>query len=169
MISGRKISIGGLNCRGIGDKYKRCDVFNYIKSKLYDITALVDTHCQKDKENMWKTEWGNDAFFSPVASNARGITILIKNSFSYHIHDTKADLGNDALLLDMSIENMRITLAAIYGPNKDSPEFFTSLQEEIKSFKNSTVVICGDYNVVLNYDLDTYKYINKNNPKAQKA
>ena len=106
-------------------------------------------------------------FFSPVASNARGITILIKNSFSYHIHDTKAVLGNDALLLDMSIENMRITLAAIYGPNKDSPEFFTSLQEEIKSFKNRTVVICGDYNVVLNYDLDTYKYINKNNPKAQ--
>ena len=60
------------------------------------------------------------------------------------------------------------TLVAVYGPNNDEPQFFTNLQLKIESLGNSSVIIGGDWNVPLNYSMDTLNYMHKNNEKAQK-
>lgn len=42
---------------------------------------------------------------------------------------------------------------------------FSIMYNNIESHRNSSVIICGDWNVLQNYALDTINYIHKNNPK----
>ena len=55
----------------------------------------------------------------------------------------------------------------MYGPNDDKPEFYNTIQQYISEFGNEHVVWCGDWNLVLNSDLDTVNYKNINNPRAR--
>ena len=65
-----KIKIGSINCRGLAsDNIKRRDVFHRYRSK-YDIIILVDTHSEKNIENLWRNEWGGDARFSSFLHKA---------------------------------------------------------------------------------------------------
>ena len=50
--------------------------------------------------------------------------------------------------------NKELLLVNIYGPNKDNPAFYQSLSETVERFKNHNVVIVGDWNLVLDSQLD---------------
>mgnify|MGYP000512510297 CR=1 FL=1 len=67
------------------------------------------------------------------------------------------------MILNTKIQGKSIILVALYGPNDDKPEFFKSLMNKINLFDNASIIIGGDFNVPLDYDMDTLNYINKNN------
>ena len=69
----------------------------------------------------------------------------------------------------MTIFDTRLSLKALFRPNKDSPEFFNSLLRKPLDIGNYFIIICGDFNVIQNYDLDIKGYDNQNNPKSQQA
>ena len=71
--------------------------------------------------------------------------------------------------MSVRINDTLWTLVAVKGPNNDEPQFFTNLQRKIESLGNSSVIIGGDWNVPLNYSMDTLNYMHKNNEKAQKT
>ena len=50
----------------------------------------------------------------------------------------------------------------LYGPNSDDPAFYKAI---LKLFNNKYCIIGDDWNLVLNPDIDTYNYVNVNNPK----
>ena len=47
-----------------------------------------------------------------------------------------------------------LLLVNVYGPNKDNPAFYQSLFETVIRYKNHNVVIVGDWNLVLDSQLD---------------
>ena len=69
--------------------------------------------------------------------------------------------------MDLEIEGKRLTLVNLYGPNEDSPEFYIKLAEILEEYNNDTYILCGDFNLVQDQYLDTYNYVNINNPKAK--
>jgi len=71
--------------------------------------------------------------------------------------------------MDLSFNETRFTLCSLYGPNKHSPEFYHNIQNIIKEFQNTNYIICGDWNLVINPELDTQNYVHINNPKARKV
>ena len=71
------------------------------------------------------------------------------------------------IILDLELEGQRFALLNIYGPNEDSPDFFSKVQEIIEEYDNEYVIISGDFNLVYNQELDTLNYINVNNPNAE--
>ena len=161
-----KIKIGSLNCRGLAsDSIKRRDVFHRCRSK-YDITFLIDTHSEKQTEHLWKNEWGGEAKFCSLNSQSRGVAILFKNSFEYSILNEVKDPKGNFLLLNIKIQDKEITLGAVYGPNTDDPIFFQNLQNKIDFMGNDTIILGGDWNVPLDYNMDTVNYRGKNNTKA---
>ena len=102
------------------------------------------------------------------SSAARGVAILLSKDFEFKIHDSTSDNKGNIVIADLTISGLpRLTLAAIYAPNKDSPLFFKNIWEKIGEFGNTDVVTCGDWNVVRNYSKDTYNYARFNNPKAK--
>lgn len=66
----------------------------------------------------------------------------------------------------MTIQDYRITLVALYGPNEDSPNFFENIQSIVSDIPNSSIIMEGDWNVVQDFNLDTNNYKTRNNIKA---
>ena len=160
------IVVGSVNCRGLANKVKRLDIFSICK-KRYDIAVLVDTHCCLENENKWLQEWGYTGKFSSYSNRSRGVAVLFKNSFEFKINNEIIDNNSNFIVLDITVQDYRLTLVALYGPNEDCPEFFHSLESKICLFENSSVIVVGDWNVVQNYSLDTLNYQTENNPRAQ--
>ncbi|KAK6195898.1 hypothetical protein SNE40_001230 [Patella caerulea] len=46
--------------------------------------------------------------------------------------------------------------------------FFENLFNKIEEFQNDNIIMCGDFNMVINQNLDTKDYLHDNNPKAKK-
>lgn len=161
------IKIVSYNCQGLNNNGKRIDVFQHLKEQKCDIYCLIDTHFTPEDEKFISLQWGLNCIFNSYSSNSRGIAILFNNTFEYKIHQQVKDAHGNYLLADISVQNNRITLASVYGPNNDNPQFFKSLYEEIDNLGNDSVIICGDFNLVLNPQLDYYNYKQVNNKKAR--
>ncbi len=156
-----------MNVRGLNDSKKRKDVFKWFKEKSCSVYCIQDTHCTLDQETGWEIEWGFKAYFSSYRGNSRGTAILLNNNFEHKVHRTLSDPGGNFLILDISFEEWRVTLISVYGPNKDDPSFYENLKEKIEDFQNISIIICGDWNMVQDFDLDTDGYIHRNNPNAR--
>ena len=87
------------------------------------------------------------------------------------LHNVINDQQGRYIILDISSFQQRCTLVTLYGPNTDSPEFFTYLKESLINWElsNEPIILYGDWNVVLNYHNDTINYLKENNPNAQKS
>ena len=96
----------------------------------------------KESENIWRNEWRYKIMFSSYTQRK-------------------------FIIIDAKLQGNRVTLVLVYGPNRDDPTFYQSLQSKIEMIGNTSVIIGGDSNVPLNYEIDTEKYLNKNKPKAQ--
>ncbi|CAG2238259.1 unnamed protein product [Mytilus edulis] len=104
---------------------------------------------------------------SYYSSKSRGVAILFKNTFEFKIHEETIDLMGNFIILDITIQDYRITLAAIYGPNNDDTSFFENIKHKISHYGNSSTVVAGDWNVVQDYDMDTLHYRSENNLQSK--
>ena len=71
------------------------------------------------------------------------------------------------LQIFISCNELKINLINIYAPNRDRPEFFTKVFEAANSDGFDQVVLCGDFNLVLDPQKDNFNYKNINNPQAR--
>lgn len=161
------IKIITINCQGLNTPSKRKDVLNFYKSKNYSIVCLQDSHFTPDLEPFIETQWGYKCVFNSYLSNSRGVAVLFNNNFELKLHREKKDNEGNILALDLSIDENRVTLINIYGPNSDNPDFFEKVREYFIEFDNDYYILCGDFNLALNQTLDTFNYSNVNNPKAR--
>ena len=66
-----------LNVRGIRERVKRKNIFEWCKMKGGDIVFLQETYSTLDVEGSWETEWGGPIFFSHGTNHSRGTLVLI--------------------------------------------------------------------------------------------
>ena len=149
-----ELNIASLNVRGINNSGKRRQVFHYFNIKKYDIIFLQETHSFFKMEQMWRSEWGHNIIYSHGTSNTRGVAILIKNNCSHTIHRATSDSIGRFIILDITLGDLRFTIANIYGPNEDKPEFFENFINIFESFTNEYRLIAGDFNLILHNELD---------------
>ena len=65
--------------------------------------------------------------------------------------------------MDMELRGKRLTLTNIYGPSEgDNPEFVEKVFNLVNRIGNDTVIIGGDWNCLLNPNLDARNYANPN-------
>lgn len=155
------------NTQGLQGVNKRIDIFEYLKDKKFHVYCLQDTHFTADDEASIRNQWGNNCFFSNFRSNARGVAILFGKDLEYKIHKHIEDDNGNFIILDITIHNQRFSLVNLYGPNNDNPTFFQNIFSLIDELGNTDFIICGDYNCVLDPNLDYYNYKSVNNAKAR--
>ena len=156
---------------------KRRDLFHYVRNKKYNINCLQDVHINAQLEPFIKSEWGYEVFFSSFTNNNRGggggggggVMILMNNNFEYKVERVKTDKNGNYIILYVNIQGKQITLANLYSPNQDNPNFYTNIKQKVSEFENDQVIMCGDWNSVLDPDLDYNNYLHVNNPKARKV
>ena len=75
-------------------------------------------------------------------------------------------MSGNLLILNFTSFDSDLTIVCIYGPNKDKPQFYQTIYDKI-CIKECSCILCGDFNLVLNPDVDCLNYVNINNPKAR--
>ena len=149
-----KVKALSFNCNGLFNATKRHQVFNHLKSENVDIFLLQESHSIPKMENVWTEEWGGKIYYSHGLSNSRGVCILFKPGLSPTIHEIKRDDQGRVLCIDVEMSDTRFTLANIYAPNNDNPDFFKECFKFVEHFENSSKIIGGDFNLVLDLKLD---------------
>ena len=159
------IRIASMNCQGLEDLNKRRDVFNYLKQKPYSICCLQDTHFTAKEENIIRSMWGFETYISPGTSDSSGVAILFNNNFEFEIISETKDKHGNYIALNVQIEqNLNLYLINIYGPNRDSPEFYQNIKQLIQENKHDFTMITGDFNLVQDPLIDYYNNYKQNKP-----
>ena len=162
-----KLSVISCNCQGLGDFRKRKDVFHYLREKKFDIYFLQDTHFEKKIEKQIRAEWGYESFFASFNSQSRGVAILLNNTFDFKVNFLELDPLGNFIILKLDTMEKSITLINIYGPNRDNPDFYSKINRKIEELNLTNIIWAGDWNLVLNPNLDYHNYRHNNNPRAQ--
>ena len=155
------------NCQGLRDINKRTDVLNYFADARPDILCLQDTHWLTEDKKLIKTLWEGECLINGSQTNARGVAILINKTFEYKILSVERDTVGNLISASLSLNEFTVKIINIYGPNKDSPDFFTSLKEKIEHSNTDYCIVCGDFNIVIDPMKDSYNYRHVNNPQSR--
>ena len=165
-----KIEIISLNVKGLGCNIKRRKLFTWLKKQQIPIALLQETHSTEESEKQWLAEWGGKAIFSHGASNARGAAILFNPTLqNVEIQETKVSEQGRFVILDLKIHEMSFTLANVYAPNNDDPQYFNSIFGIIENMPNDNRIIGGDFNLVLDIQKDKQGGRMKTHKNAQEV
>ena len=75
----------------------------------------------------------------------------------------RKDTNGQFIALNISYNDKQIILANIYAPNTDNPGFFINAFVNIDSFgKMDNIIVCGDFNLVLDSSIDYENYKDSN-------
>ena len=167
MSIGSTLNILSANCQGLQDFKKRRDVLNYFENECPHILCLQDTHWVRDDEIKIKKLWKGACVINGNRTNSRGVAILLNSNFEYEIKQTiKDDMGN-LLILNLLTSELVFTIVNIYSPNSDTPTFLDSVKMHLENIDQDYVIICGDFNLVLDFDKDCKNYVSINNPRSR--
>ena len=117
------------------------------------------------------------AFFNSNSSS-RGVGILIKRQLNFKILKEYRTKCENALILDILINDSKISLGSLYGPRqRDNPNFFNDIYNIITSIGNENFLLAGDLNTVTcsdkpmgnqNKNIDLYNVGHIPNPSHMK-
>ena len=164
-----QVKIISANCQGLRDKSKRADVLNYVKRLRPNIICFQDTHLTKKEENELRTLSKCECFISGVKTNSRGVAILLMNNFEYKVVASSLDNQGNMIYVDLMLGSISFHLINIYAPNTDTPTFFQNVNVLIEENTMDHIVVCGDFNLVLNPKIDCSNYVGINNPNARQT
>ena len=147
------------NARGLGNFSKRKDVFSFLRCQTADIICLQELHIAPGHENVFKNQWGGRAWFAPVSSVAGGVGILIQNKLSCKLINFATNEKGSVIFLSLNINESIVKIVNVYGPpDRDDAAFFDEVFRIAASDQQDHLILCGDWNLTLDPDLDTYNY-----------
>lgn len=142
------------NVRGLGDYLKRKKLFHYFHIEDLDVVCLQETHSTKNVAKNWRTQWGGPIFYSHGTSASRGVAILFSKKLNVKIINSDHDNEGRIVKVRFQYEDIQLVICNIYAPNSDDPNFFINLFESLTPYNKSNLIIVGDFNLVLNLNLD---------------
>ena len=111
---------------------------------------MQETHLSDREHDKLSKTWADNVYFSSHTSGRkRGVAILVKRglNFTYISHYT--DSEGRYILLNGTIDGIRISLCNIYAPNEDDPIFIKKIFGLIIDKSDGIVIAGGDMNCVM--------------------
>ena len=130
---------------------------------------LQEVHCSENTADLWACEWGYKTLFSCCSSNKAGVSIIFNNTFNLQILKVFSDPSGRFIICDIEANSKPLTLANIYAPNEDDPNFFRAFFDHLSSFHCEEIIIGGDFNLVLDLDKDKKGGLAKTHKNALKV
>jgi hypothetical protein len=93
------------------------------------------------------------------------VGILLSKKLNYSIHNEYRDIEGNILLIDITINGNRLTVGSLYGPNNDNENFFQTITDTCRRYKNDQIVNGGDWNTTIDQNpvrtnIDTLNMVN---------
>merc|ERR1712082_41936 len=123
----------------------------------------VDTRTSPETEHIYQQATKHKLYFNSLRSDARGITILVKDLCPITDITQEIVIQGNLTKLNFTYKEEKWTIAALYAPNTKKIEFFHTLFEAELDPNIQHILYAGDWNVSLSQELDTSGYMHKNN------
>jgi len=130
---------------------------------------LQEVHCSENTTDIWSCEWGYKALFSCCSSNKAGVGILFNNNFNLSVSKISVDPNGRFIICDIEADGKLLTLANVYAPSNDDPDFFHVFFDHLSNFRCDEIIICGDFNLVLDIEKDKKNGIARTHQNALKV
>ena len=135
-------------------KWKRKSLFAMFKQKKYDVICLQETYIMENDVEEWKREWGGELFCTSGTYHSCGQIILVRKNFSANasiIFKSKRIIAARLIVNDIDLY-----VVNVYAPNasKEKCVFFDNVQNVVKDITSNNIIVTGDFNCVLNNDMD---------------
>ena len=145
--------------------HKRLAIIEQMKRCKVDIFSLVDTRWSETvQRSLRKTHSTYSTHFAGNNSQSRGVAIFINRAADITIKKSHADPDGNFLLMELIIGTTPTLFCALYGPNRDDPEWWANAIDTIHELDYENILLAGDFNVTLNPDLDNLNYKTDCNP-----
>ena len=152
MIALGKCNVISLNVRGLRNRLKRRSIFCFLKDQNCDVFFLQETYSEPNDENIWKSEWGGDMFFSHGSIHSRGVCILLNPSLNCIVKNIHKDQIGRIISIDLNFNAKNLSFCNVYAPNdlRQQQEFIHSLNTYLMSNTDvENLIIGGDWNISL--------------------
>ena len=150
----REIALFSLNCRGLRDSVKRKSVFTMLIDNSFDVICLQEAHVVEEDVLIWKKQWPGYLIAAPGDKRSRGCIVLFKQNKNLKIDEILIDEEGRYIVCVITIYGLQIIVVNVYGPNRDSPEFYQKLTDRIEKLNLPSQIWMGDFNVALDVTLD---------------
>ena len=141
---------------------KRINIFEYLKSYVTSngFVFLQETHSSLKDEKLWIDEFKGQLFFSDGKTNSCGVAIGFVGKRALNILNIKRDNLGRILVIEVKIDDSVFVLINIYNANTESEQLHTlndliNILETFEDIQNKSVVLVGDFNVILSPSLDS--------------
>uniref|UniRef100_A0A3P9HST3 exodeoxyribonuclease III n=1 Tax=Oryzias latipes TaxID=8090 RepID=A0A3P9HST3_ORYLA len=148
------LNIVSWNVRGLGSGPKRLKVLNHLNDLKADIALLQETHLSLSAGHLLCCSQYPVMYSASFNSKQRGVAVLINKNVTFTHKDTVTDPEGRFVIINISIQNKDFCIASIYGPNADDSSFFHRFFTSLSAHSDSTIIIGGDVNLVLDPELD---------------
>jgi exonuclease III len=162
-----KIKLINLNVQGFKNPKKRDKVLTWARKKKPDIISIQEAHIEQSDAHTWKDQWKGRILYSPGANNSRGVALLIDPNTNPTINDEKIDENGRWQIVDMEIKGQNLVVCNYYGPNEDDPSHMERMLEELEGMNKGNIILTGDFNLVLNLELDKSGGLKRTNTKCR--
>ena len=150
------------NVKGIQAISKGIKIFEYLKNYVTSngFIFLQETHSSVKDEKLWNDEFEGQLFFSHGKTNSCGVAIGFVGTKALNILNITRDNLGRILVIEVKIDDSVFVLINIYNANTESEQLHTlndlvNILETIEDIQNKSVVLGGDFNVILNPSIDS--------------
>uniref|UniRef100_A0A8C9R1H5 exodeoxyribonuclease III n=1 Tax=Scleropages formosus TaxID=113540 RepID=A0A8C9R1H5_SCLFO len=140
---------------------KKSSVLDYFKLTKPDIIFLQETHLGPSKHlppgSIKLLEFGPDynmAVFNVYKANSRGVAVLFRRDLCCEGLRVIQDKNGRYLIIQCTVEGQDFVFVNVYNPIDEKIEFMNEFDLLIKPFNSSFIVMGGDFNTVLETELD---------------
>lgn len=155
-------NIQSLNVNGISGPIKRSKLIAKLRREKVNVAFWQETHLSKvEHEKFKKMGFRNSFFSSDRTGKKRGVVILIPNSVHFELISEHKDREGRFVLVKGKLEHKEVTLCNVYAPPGSGVAFYKKLFNLIATEIYGTLVCAGDFNIILNPNLDTTNRMRK--------
>ena len=160
---GEVFNLLSYNVKGLNNKSKRLQIFDFCKDKIKNngIVLLQETHSSSKEMGKWKNEWVGDVFQNHGSSNSRGVMIAFSRGFDKKNPKYVDDNNGRIQILTFEHKHKKYMIINLYNDNieKDQVETLKRVDNLMGTFSDIneySIIIGGDWNFILDKDLDSY-------------
>ena len=157
-FSDTKLKLVSFNMRGMRNNKKRRTLFHLFRKNKYDIICLQESHLLQMDSELIEKEWGPKFHLAEGTTRSKGLLTLFGNNVQ--ISEFSLVKQNDRCLTSRLMKDgLDLTILNVYAPCVDSEKgaFLNSINStfrDLQSSQDSSFIILGDFNMVLDNELD---------------
>lgn len=150
----RNLRLVSWNVKGVNNVSKAHKVLSHLQHLKGDIIFLQETHLRTSEISRIKRAWVGHLFHSQYSDRARGAAILINKNIAFEPTNTLSDPNGRFVIVSGRLLHIPVVLACVYAPTWDDDKFISNFFSTLPSVDNHHIIIGGDFNLVLDTDLD---------------